>query len=156
MANAVLTKLDAPVAFTITLASLANVSSRQSDIVTNSLFRPAAMIYLKIKSGSLAPNPNGIYTVHLIRANKSATPEYRSDGAGASDAAITLENAKCLGVITCTAHADKDFYGEFDTNPLGPLGPAWGIIVRNASGQALSSTPGDFYVGYSTYYPEFQ
>lgn len=157
MGNKVITKQDNPLNFVITLAGLATATSRQSDMIDNSILnRSAAMIYLKIKSGELAPNPNGIYTVHLIRANKVATPEYRSDGAGASDAAITMENAKCLGAIICTANADKNFYGEFDTSPLGPLGPSWGIIIRNASGQALSTTPGDFYAAYETYYPEFQ
>jgi hypothetical protein len=156
MANAVLTKTDAAATFTLSLASLANGSARQSDVIANSNNRPAAIVYLKIKSGAVAPSAGGTYTVHLIRSNKSSSPDYRSDGAGASDAAITMENARFLGAIVVTATADKVFYGEFDTSPWGPLGPEWGIIVRNGSGQAVSATEADHFKGYVYYYPELQ
>lgn len=156
MANAILTKTDTVALFTITLASLASGSSRQSDMIANSSNRPAALVYIKITSGAAAPSAGGVYTVHLVRSSSASSPAYRSDGAGASDAAITMENARFLGAIVVTATAAKAFYGEFDTSPLGPLGPEWGIIVRNASGQALSTTEADHYKGYAYYYPELQ
>jgi len=156
MANAILTKTDAVALFTITVAGLASGASRQSDMIANSSNRPAAIIPIKITTGAVAPVAGGVYTVHLIRASAASSPDYRSDGAGASDAAITMENARFLGAIVVTASAAKAFYAEFDTSPLGPLGPSWGIIIRNATSQAASTTESDHYKGYLYYYPELQ
>lgn len=136
--------------FTITLASLADASGRQSTMITNSTGYPAAIVSLRIKSGGSAPSVGYSYRVHLLRG----TGTIRDDGAGASDAAITIENAPVLGNIIVTATAAKNFYGIFDTAPLGPLGSEWGIAVHNASGQALSSTEGDHYKGYRYYSPD--
>jgi hypothetical protein len=80
----------------------------------------------------------------------------RDDAAGASDAAITIENAPLLGTIVLTNNANKNFYGVFDTRPLGPLGPEWGIAVKNSSGQALNATEGNHYKGYVYIVPEVQ
>ena len=155
MANEVRTKLDAEADFTITLASLANGSARQSTMVVNSLLRPAALIYLRIPSGAAAPTAGTTYEVYLLRGDGNGTP-YRTDNAGASDAAITLENAQLLGTMAVTATASKNFYGDFDTWPLGPLGNNWGIAVKNNSGQALNATGGNFYARYTLYLPEIQ
>lgn len=157
MANEIRTKNIAKATFTLTLASLANASARQSTLIDNSSNDyPAALIFLKIKSGGTAPTAGKVYEVYLIRGNDPASSDYRSDGAGASDAAITIENAVLLGAIVVTATANKVFYGEFDTAPLGPLGPEWGIAIKNNSGQALNATEADHYKGYSYYVPEVQ
>ena len=58
-----------------------------------------------------------------------------------------------LGTIVVTATTAKNFYGEFDTAPLGPLGPEWGIAVKNTTGQALDSTEGNHVKEYSYYTP---
>lgn len=157
MANEIRTKNIAKATFTLTLASLANGSARQSTIIDNSSNDyPAALIYLKIKSGGTAPTAGKVYEVYLIRGNDPSSSDYRSDGAGASDAAITIENAVLLGAIVVTNTANKVFYGEFDTAPFGPLGPEWGIAIKNNSGQALHATEGDHYKGYSYYVSEVQ
>ena len=142
------TALDAVAAFTITLASLANGAARQSDMIANASERRAALVQLKIRSGGTAPTAGAIYEVFLLQGNGSG---YRTDGAGASDAAITIENAPLLGTIVVTATTNKDFYGNFDTAPLGPLGTEWGIAVRNSSGQALNATEGNHTKQYQTY-----
>jgi len=153
MANIILTKNVAVAAFTITLASLANGSARQSTIVDNSTTDyPAALIYLKIESNGSAPTAGAIYEIYLIRGDGTT----RDDAAGASDAAITIENAPLLGTIVTTATINKNFYGIFDTSALGPLGPEWGIAVKNSSGQALNATEGNHYYKYGYYYPEVQ
>lgn len=152
MANEIRTKDIARATFTITLASLANASARQSTMITNSSDYPAAMVFLTIKSGSVAPTAGTVYEVYLIRGDGTM----RDDNAGASDAAITIENASLLGTIVVTATTAKNFYGVFDTAPLGPLGGEWGIAVKNATGQALDATEGNHVKGYQYYVPEVQ
>lgn len=157
MASEIRTKIVATKqTFTMTLASLADGSGRQSTMINNSNNYPAAMVYLKIKSGGSAPTAGKVYEVYLLRGDDASSSSYRTDGAGASDAAITIENAQLLGTIVCTANTAKNFYGEFDTAPLGPLGPEWGIAIKNASGNAISSTEGDHLKEYAYYVPEAQ
>lgn len=152
MANEIRTKDITPATFTITLASLANGSARQATLISNSSDYPAALIFLDIESGSTGPTAGAVYEVYLIRSDGTTA----DDGAGASDAAITIENAKLLGTIVVTNTANKHFYGVFDTAPLGPLGPTWGIAVKNSSGQALNSTEGNHRKAYTYYVPEVQ
>ena len=142
--------------FTMTLASLANGSARQSTMIANSNNYPAAMVTLRIKSGGSAPTAGTTYAVYLLRGDDASSSTFRSDNAGASDAAITIENAVLIGTITVTATTAKNFYAEFDTAPFGPLGPEWGIAVKNNTGNALSSTEGDHLKGYYYYVPEAQ
>lgn len=156
MASEIRTKTITKATFTMTLASLANGSARQSTMISNSSNYPAAIITMRIKSGASAPTVGTTYSVYLLRGDDAASSTYRSDNAGASDAAITIENATLIGTITVTATGAKNFYGEFDTGPFGPLGPEWGIAVKNNSGQALSTTEGDHLKGYLYYVPEAQ
>lgn len=146
------TKFDTPAAFTITLASLANAAARQSSLLVNSNSRPAALVNVKIKSGGVAPTAGTVYEVYLLRSDGSIA----DDGAGASDAAITIENAPLLGTIVVTATTAKNFYGVFDTSALGPLGTTWGIAIKNSSGQTISTTEADHSVRYSYYVLEAQ
>lgn len=141
---------------TITLASLGNAAAKQSTVVSNSGNYPAAIIYVKMTSGGTGPTASSTYDIFLGRSNSNSSPSYRSDGAGASDATITTENAKALGSIILTNNTAKAFYGEFDTSGLGPLGPEWFIIIRNSSGQTISATAGDHEVTYNYYYPQVQ
>lgn len=158
----VVTKLDAEGTFLITLASLAAGAARQSAMVgqvasalAGGPSRPAAMIYIQITSGPVAPTAATTYEVYLIRGDGNAAV-YRSDGAGVGDAAITIENAQLLGTIVVTATANKAFFGDFDTSPLGILGQQFGIAVKNNSGQALHATPANHYARYTLYVPEVQ
>lgn len=155
MPNEIRTKRDSATALTCTLASLANGSARQSTLITNSTDRPAALVFLRIKSGASAPTVGSTYEVYLLRGSGAGT-DIIDDNAGASDAAITIENAPLLGTIVVTATANKNFYGVFDTAPLGPLGTKWGIAVKNNSGQALSATEADHEKHFIAYVPEVQ
>lgn len=156
MANEIRTKMITKATFTCTIASLANGNARQSDMIANSNNYPAALVFFKIKSGAAAPTAGASYDIYLLRGNDSASSDFRTDGAGASDAAITIQNAKLLGSIFATADAATNFYGSFDTSQYGPLGSEWGIAVKNSSGQALDSTEGNHYKGYRYYVPEVQ
>lgn len=157
MANAIKTKTTAKANFTITLASLANNAARQSTMIDNSSDNYGrAMVYLRMKSSGTTPTAGSVYEVYLIRGDDPSSSTYRTDNAGASDAAITIENATLLGAIAVTANANKNFYGEFSTRELGPLGPEWGIAVKNVSGQAVSATGSDFLAEYVYVYDEIQ
>jgi len=152
MPNEIRTKDIASAGFTITLASLATGSARQSTMVTNTNDYPAALVYMQISSGGVAPTAGTLYEIYLLRSDGTIA----DDAAGASDAAITIENAPLLGTIIVTATADKKFYGVFDTALLGPLGSSWGIAVKNSSGQSLDATGVDHDANYSYYLPEVQ
>lgn len=149
--------------FTCTLLSLAAGSARQSTMINNNANPaagrgwPAVICYFRIKSGAVAPTAGKTYEVYLLRGDDPAASTYRSDNAGATDAAITIENSQLLGTIIVTATASKNFYGEFDTSGLGPLGPEWGVAVKNASDQAFSAgAEADFLKEYMYYVPESQ
>lgn len=152
MANLIHTKDAVAATFTLTLASLANAGARQSDMETNNNNNPAALIHLRIKGGGTGPTAGSVYEVYLLRSDGTIA----DDGAGASDAAITIENAPLLGTIVLTNDVDKNFFGTFDTMPLGPLGNSWGIAVKNASGQTVSTTEGDHRKSFVYYVPEVQ
>ena len=153
MANEIITKRDAVSTFTITLAALANAAARQSTMITNTNDRPAMITQWKIQSGGTAPTAGAVYELFLLRGNGSG---YRTDNAGAADAAITIENAQLLGTIVVTATTNKNFFGDFDTAPLGPLDEEFGIAVRNSSGQALNGTEGNHTKQFELYLPEVQ
>jgi hypothetical protein len=155
-AGDILTILDTNTAFTITLASLLNNTARQSTMINNSGNKYGALVYVTLTSGGVAPTANSTYEVFLLRSNTNSSPTYRSDNAGASDATITIENAKLIGLIALTATTAKAFYGEFDTSPLGPLGPEWGIAIRNSSGQTISATEGNHLAGYTYHRQQVQ
>ena len=139
MANNVLIATQTKASFTLTLASLANAAARQSTLLTNTTpGYPAAIVLLKIESGASAPTAGSVYEIYLLRADE--TPTLSDDAAGATDAAITIENSPLLGTIVTTATTNKNFYGVFDTSVLGPLGPKWGIAVKNSTGQSLNGT----------------
>lgn len=154
MANEIRTKFDAVQNFTMTLAGMATNVSRQSTVINNATKRGAALIYLRIRSGANAPTAGTVYECYLIRGDGAGG--YYTDGAGAADAAIVIVNAQLLGTMVVFASANQYFYGDFDTAPLGPLGPTWGIAVKNATDQSLSNTEADHLKEYAYYLPEVQ
>ena len=140
MANDVKISEQALANFTITLnaTTLASGSAEQATFLTNSSpSYPAAIVNIIIKTGT-APTAGKAYEIYLLRADAAGT--YRTDGAGASDAAITIVNANLLGTIVVTASANALFYGDFDTSFLGPLGPSWAIAIKNATDQAANAS----------------
>jgi hypothetical protein len=137
MAVDINTVLDAWTNITITLAALASGSSRQSNMITNTNSRPAALIEMDIESGGTAPTNGTTYEIFLLRGDDAGN---RTDNAGASDAAITIENAQLLGTLVVTNTINMHFADIFTTHTFGALGTVWGIAVRNSSGQSLIGT----------------
>jgi hypothetical protein len=158
MPSAILNETGTLTTMTITLASLAasTTAGRQTTMVDNSANKyPSAIIYVKITSGT-APTAGGVYEIFLLRGDDPSSSTYRTDNAGASDAALTIENALYLGSIVVTNTLNKTYCTEFDTSVLGPLGPEWGIAIRNNTSQALNATGGNHAVKFLPCFPESQ
>lgn len=155
VANALSDNQGSATGITITLASLAsvgtppNVAGRQSTLVDNtSNLYVGAKVYLKIKLGT-SPTANTLIYVYLIQYDNSAVED---DGAGASDAGLTVINAPLLGtILNVSTSTGTVVYGIFDTTKIvDSLGPKWGIAVVNTTGASLDSTEGNHtknYVG---------
>lgn len=142
--------------FTCTLAGLTSGSARQTTLVSNTSSPKAlAQIFVQITSGGTGPTAGTVYEVYLLRGSADGTDDIRDDGAGASDAAITIENAPLLGVILVTNTASKAFKKVFDTRGY-ELGPQWGIAIRNATNQAIHITEANHKLGYRYIYPQIQ
>ena len=150
MANEIRTKDVAEAAFTITINGLADGAGRWSTAVTNTNDQPAALVSVRIYTSADAPDVGSAYTVYLLRdLGTIAVDEWSG-----SDAAYTPGNAPILGTVVVTADATTYFSACFDTAPLGPLGPTFGIGIWNASGQ--TSNAANCTAFYNYYVPEVQ
>lgn len=149
MANEVKAKYGSPTALTITLAALASSTAgvgRQSTMVDNSSTKHTRIkLFVKIRQGTSPTGDRGVY-IYVIRGDQDGTP-HRSDGAGASDAALTVQNAQMVGSLrnkTSPATGD-DLYGEFEFDSPGP---EWGVAVVHDTGVNLDADAGDHYIRY--------
>lgn len=145
-------------AMTITLASLASSTTgvgRQSDIVDNTTTRYSAIIlFVQVKLGTSPTSNKGVY-VHLIRDDNNGGSTIRSDGAGASDAALTVLNAQQIGGLQDSSSASTGDVLTGDFMILEP-GPKWGIAIHHDTGVALNNTGSNFVVAYIGVNPEVQ
>ncbi len=157
MPNELKDKFAASTALTISLGSLADDGGRQSTLVDNATARyQDLLIYVKLKTNTTtAPDGDSTCELYLLRGDADATTEHVTDGAGASDAALTVLNAPLVGVVrTKAAPAAGDvLYGEFLVHRPGPK---WGVAIVNRTGQTLSATGGDHWVRYVGLNPEVQ
>jgi len=157
MANKILDLFGSSTAFAITIASLASSTTgvgRQSDILDNSTSREQCVrIWAKIKQGT-SPTGNRSAYLYLIADDNNGT-NHRTDGAGASDAALTIQNAPLIGVMRnkSTAATGELLYGEFLVRIAAPK---WGIILVHDTVVALDSTAGNHWLRYSYVSPEVQ
>ena len=139
MPNQVLAEHGASNAMTITLASLADAGTRQSDMIDNTDNAQMIRVYYKIMTGT-SPTDNRTIEFYLLHGDdptQSGGSNIRTDNAGASDASITIETAKIGEVILTDNTSDKTYRGSFVIrNP----GPEWGIAVKNGTGVALNAT----------------
>ena len=132
---------------TISPASLANNSARESTAVDNSsnLFLDADL-YVNIKTGASGVLATGVVEVYLYCSHDGST---YPDVVTGSDAAITLVNPPnviFIGVINAVANAtsyDKTFPG-IGAIMGGKVTKKWGVALVNKTGAALDSTAGNF------------
>lgn len=153
MANEIKEKFGTATALTITVASLANASARQSDVVDNSTLRArAVLIYAKIKLGTSPTSNKGVF-FYLIRDD--GVTNFRTDNAGASDAAITIKNARQVGALATgsSAATGDTLYGSF---LIEDPGPKWALAVYNDTGATLDATAGNHSIEYVSVLPEVQ
>lgn len=156
MANAILDKFGSPTALTITLASLASSTSgvgRQSTLVDNSTNRyQAVMLYVKIKQGTSPTSSKGVY-IYLLRDDGAAG--VTTDGAGASDAAITVLNAQLIGFLANKSSAATGDVVQ-DAFLIERPGPKWGVAIVHDTVAALDATGGNHTVEFVGMNPEVQ
>lgn len=134
---------------TITLASLASATYRQSAAIdnTSNLFTNAAS-QLVIKTGASGTSATGSLSVYAYASMNGGT-NY-SGGASGSDAAYTADvtgnpNLFLLGNIAVSANATSyTFRGADIAAAIGYVPSKWGIVVLNNTGHALDVTGGNF------------
>lgn len=141
-------------ALTLTIASLANGSARESTVVDNtSNAFIDALVQLKIKTNAAGTSATGYVVVYAYGTADGGTTY--GDGATGTDAGITLTNPpnlQVIGIINCVANATT-----YKSNPMsvrkafgGTLPDKWGIVIENKTGAALDATAGNhaaFYQG---------
>ena len=155
MPNSVLTRFAAASPITITLGGLANGSGRQGTLVDNTTTGYSRVtVGASIKLGT-SPTANTLVSLYLIRGDNAGTP-IRTDGAGASDAAIALKNAQSIGTLSTGASpATGDVLSDLFDVPFVP-GPKWTVAVLNGTGVALDATSGNHVVSFVGAYDEVQ
>jgi hypothetical protein len=141
MATEIRAKYSASAALTITLASLASsangATARQSTFVDNSSTRHRRIhLYASIKHGTSPTISKGVF-FWLLKGDGTV----RTDGAGPSDAGLTIKNAEMLGVLSNTSTTTGEVVAGHFT--IQDPGPEWAVAVGQDSGTALDSTPGN-------------
>lgn len=145
--------------FTVTLASLASGSARQSTVIDNSsnLYQDA-LVLLKIKSGASGVSATGVVNVYAFATVDGGTSY--SENAGASDAAITLTsppNVRLIGQMNVVGNATTYYSPLFSVASAfgGILPEKWGIIIQNQTGASLDSTEGNHAKLYEGVYSQY-
>ena len=130
---------------TLTIASLANASSRESAVVDNSvgLFMDVK-VAVKVKTNAAGTSATGRVDVF---AYGSADGTTYSGGATGADAAYTgnLDQLIWLGSIPAVANATT-YAALFNLSRAfgyGGIPAKWGIVIQNNSGAALDATGGN-------------
>lgn len=152
MANEIKRKFGTPTQLTITLASLASSTSgvgRQSTMVDNSSTRFERLhIQGKITTGT-SPTASRTISIYLIRSDATR----RTDGAGASDAALTVITADLVYAVATTNVSDTAYQFAF---VIEAPGPEWGLAVVHDTAVNLNSTAGNHFLYYTGSNPEVQ
>ena len=146
------TKYASSANITITLASLADDSKRQSTKASNTAnLYLDALVQLKVKTGSSVSGDKAIHVYAYGTAE--STMGYSGDASGTDGAySGTLENTKLIGVIGAPS-ATSVYVSDVMSiaNAFGGKLPSeWGIIVHNKTGAALDGTESNFakkYIG---------
>jgi hypothetical protein len=140
MPTPITSKFGTSTAMTITLASLASSTTgvgRQATMVDNSSdLGQMIRVYFKVTTGT-SPTANRTIQFYLITADLTSSPNIITDGAGASDAGLTVVAAPLLYTIPTTSTSNQTYQGSFlIRNP----GVSWGIAVVHDTAVNLNST----------------
>lgn len=98
---------------------------------------------IKVKTGASGVSATGYIDVYAIGTVDGGTTY--TDGAGASDAGLTVVAARKLGSFPAVANATTYTSQVMSVaQAFGGVLPAkWGIVVVNVSGAALDATEGN-------------
>jgi hypothetical protein len=147
MSNKILAEHDASAALTITLASLATSTTfvgRQSTLVDNTDNAQMIRVYFKVTTGT-SPTAARSIQFYLLSSDDASSPNITTDGAGTSDAALTMVTAPLVFVVPTTNVSNTAYQGSFlIRNP----GPYWGIAVCHDTGVNLHATAGNHAIRY--------
>lgn len=147
MANLIRAEHGTSTALTITLASLASSTTfvgRQSTLINNTDIAQFIRVYFKVMTGT-SPTVNKSIQFYLVSGDNPSSSNIRTDGAGASDAALTVVTAPLVFVVQVTATSNVSYQGSFlIRNP----GVEWGIAVVQDTGVALHATAGNHDIRY--------
>lgn len=152
MANEILSKFGSTTAITISLGGLASGSARQGTIVDNTSNKfPRVKVAASIKLGT-SPTANTLISLYLISDDNGSGP-IRTDGAGASDAAITLRNAQAFGTLT-TGGSPSTGDVLADVFTIDEPGAKWTVAVLNGDTVSLDATNGNHVIEFYGVNPE--
>jgi len=133
-------------AITVTLASLANQTARESAAIDNSsnLFL-GALVQLGIKTGASVSGDKCVYVYAYGSADGGGI---YSGNASGQDAIFggNINNLKLMGVIdTPKAATTYESHPMNVANAFGGIMPEkWGIVIYNKTGNALDSSEASF------------
>ena len=139
-------------ALTITLASLANGSWRESTVVDNTTNKYTDVLLGGQIMPGTTPTVNTTIEVYLYAL---ADGTVYTGGASGSDAAYTADGEELLfpvaQIIQVDATSDQGYvFGPISVAAAfgGVLPSKWGVVVKNASGAALNATGGNHFIKY--------
>jgi hypothetical protein len=131
---------------TVTLASLASASARESTAIDNrtDLFLDA-LVFVQVKFANTAVGTDPFVYVYVAGTVDDGTTW--PDAVTGSDAAITLDatpNVRLLGAVFAVQNTTKKSGPWSVAQAFGGAMPAkWSIVIKNNSGIALTSTESD-------------
>lgn len=153
MANEIKRKLGTSAAITIALESLATSTAgvgRQGTIIDNTTTLWGTVhIQVRVRLGTSPTANKGVY-VYFIRDDNNG---HRTDGAGTTDAGLTVVNAELVGVGKSVGTTGEDVY--VDAVVYDP-GLKWTIAVVHDTGVTTNSTAANSYAVWYGSNPEVQ
>jgi len=140
-------------AITISLASLANLSARESTVIDNSsnLYLDA-IVYLALDLNTGTPSQDQAFNIYFYGSEDGTN---YTDNATGSDAPITLRSPTNLrgpfiiATPTSGGLVYKAVIGSVASYFGGVLPRKWGIVVENRCGVTLSGTEGNHIKSYT-------
>lgn len=158
MPNEIKAKYSSPASLAITLASLASstggLSARQSTMVDNSTNKYQRIyLYGKVTVGT-TPTANTAIYIWLLKYDAGSSATIATDNAGASDAALTVANARLLRAIPVPVTTSNVTH-HFD-EVIDDPGPGWGVAVGHDTAVNLNSTAGNHDIRWIGVNPEVQ
>lgn len=139
---------------TCTMASLASGSARQSTSVDNGTNKFVDAL-VNVSARTNGTTPSGEKAVYVYAYGSEDGTNYSGEASG-SDSAYTMAsptNLILLGRIECPS-ASTTYKGVFSVASAfgGRLPRKWGLVIQNATGNALDSSEGNHQKTYSGVY----